>query len=210
MAGWMSDRERAHVASLRTAVRRRSWTLGRWAAKQAVLASGLGASAPDPIRWSVLPAQDGAPEILLDGVPVHVSLSLSHRGGRALAVLAPSPLVVGCDLERLEPRSEAFIDDYLLPPEHAFVRAVEGARRHFRANLVWCGKEAALKVARAGLTRDTRSVEVHVAVPDGDPAERAWHGLRIRDLESGLALRGWWQIRDGFLEVIALPGPPND
>ena len=79
---WLGDNERLMLARLHVAPRRASWRLGRWTAK-AALAVWLGVP---PSRVEVLAAPDGAPQVCLNEAPVAVSLSLSHRGGRALAV----------------------------------------------------------------------------------------------------------------------------
>src|SRR5689334_12734251 len=81
---WLGEGERAVLATLHVAKRRADWRLGRWTAKAA-----LGAWLQvEPARLQVLAASDGAPEAWLDGVPVGVSVSLSHRAGRALAAVA--------------------------------------------------------------------------------------------------------------------------
>lgn len=78
---WLSARERRTGAGLRVRRRRRDWRLGRFAAKAAV-GSWLSVA---PERVEILPAPDGAPEAWVDGERAPVSVSLSHRAGRALA-----------------------------------------------------------------------------------------------------------------------------
>ena len=81
---WLSARERAVQAALRVARRRADWRLGRWTAKAAV----GGVCGVGPERVEVLAAPDGAPEPFVDGRPVALSLSISHRAGHALAVVS--------------------------------------------------------------------------------------------------------------------------
>src|SRR6185436_11614534 len=111
----------------------------RWTAKAAVGAR-LGA---EPTRIEILAAADGAPEAWLDGARAPVSVSLSHRAGRALAAVAAAPAVVGCDLELVEPRSPAFLREWLTPREQALVAQQAGAGRDRLANLLWSAREAA-------------------------------------------------------------------
>ena len=85
----------ARRPALRMRRRRRDWRLGRFTAKAAV---GAWLSVA-PERVEILAAPDGAPEAWVDGERAPVSVSLSHRAGRALAVVAHAPAVVGCDLE---------------------------------------------------------------------------------------------------------------
>lgn len=153
-------------------------------------------------RWAILAADDGAPEVFRDDVVQPVSISISHRAGRALAVAATHPLVVGCDLELVESRSEPFVDDYFVETEREFVRMVPpGEERDVRANLVWSAKEAALKVLRTGLRRDTRSV---VAAIEGGGPGGEWNRLTVVDTLSQETIPGWWRVTEGFTEVLAV------
>jgi 4'-phosphopantetheinyl transferase len=154
------------------------------------LASWLGA---DPARIEVLAAADGAPEAWLDGAPAPVSVSLSHREGRALAAVADSPVAVGCDLELLEPRSPAFVRDWLAPEEHGL-----------EPNLAWTAKEAAAKVRRAGLRLDVRSAVARL--PDGQEVE-GWKPLVVDWTREGFATAGWWRAEPGW--VMALAAAPH-
>src|SRR5215210_7466555 len=81
---WLSAAERAVLGGLRIEKRRADWRLGRWTAKRAV-AAWLEVPAR---RVEIVAAADGAPEAWLDGTPAPVSVSLSHRAGRALAAVA--------------------------------------------------------------------------------------------------------------------------
>ena len=111
-------------------------------------------------------------------------------------------VILCCDLELVEPRSEVFIDDYFVESEREFVRsALSGAARDLRTNLVWCAKESALKVVRQGLRRDTRSV---VATIRGAEAADDWSGLSVLDLTSARTIGGWWRVTDGFVEVVTV------
>ncbi len=190
---WLGERERVVHAALRTPKRREDWRLGRWTAK-AALAAWLGA---EPARIEVLAAADGAPDAWLDGAPAPVSISLSHRAGRALAAVASAPCVVGCDLELLEPRSPAFVRDWLAPEE-----------RGLDPNLAWTAKEAAAKVRREGLRLDVRAAVV--SLPDA-PAAGGWRPLLVDWTREGVATRGWWRTEDGFVMTLAaapqLPPP---
>jgi 4'-phosphopantetheinyl transferase len=112
----------------------------------------------------------------------------------------------GCDVEVAEPRSDAFVRDYLTPAEQQVVAAA-GAGRDTAANLIWSAKESALKVLGTGLRRDTRSVEV--SLDDLRPPPRTWSGLRVRTAE-GATFPGWWRHSGRFLLTACWPGggPP--
>jgi len=195
---WLGARERRVLAGLRIDKRREDWRLGRWTAK-AALGAWLGA---DPARLEVLAADDGAPEAWLDGAPAPVSVSLSHRAGRAIAAVTAAPAVVGCDLERLEPRSAAFVRDWLAPEEQALV-AGDSTRL---PNLVWTAKEAAAKVRREGLRLDVRSAVTRLE----DGSQDGWRPIVVEWTGGGLVTRGWWREESQFVMAVARApdGPP--
>ncbi len=194
--GWLGPNERRVLAGLRVERRRSDWRLGRWTAK-AALTRRLGIS---PERIEVLAASDGAPEAWLDGKRLGLSLSISHRGGRAVASLAEPPLIAGCDLELVEPRSEAFIREWLAPPERRLVRSVAPAERALLVNLLWAAKEAAAKVRREGLRLDVRYAAVKVATPGGADE---WRQVRIAWPGRAQATEGWWRAEPGWVMVVA-------
>lgn len=192
---WLSDRERALHERLAMPRRREDWRLGRWCGKAAA-AAWLGAA---PRRVEILPAADGAPEVWLAGRPAPVSLSLSHRAGRALAVVGPAARPLGCDIELIERRSGAFVRDWLDPAEQDLVAAERSeAGRQLVANLVWTGKEAAAKVLREGLRVDVRRAVVRLDPRcDGD-----WRGLVIR-WPTGDETTGWWRADGEWVMTVA-------
>ncbi|HEY7075234.1 MAG TPA: 4'-phosphopantetheinyl transferase superfamily protein [Solirubrobacteraceae bacterium] len=203
--GWLGARERDALARLRVPKRRDDWRLGRWAAK-AALAAWLGVETG---RLEVLAAADGAPDAWLDGEPAPVSVSLSHRAGRALAAVTDPPAVVGCDLELVEPRSPAFIGDFLAPAEQALVAVAPPDERARLANLAWSAKEAAAKVRREGLRLDVRQAVMH---REGPPEAGGWAPLSVRWADGSAATEGWWRAGGGFVLVVAAaraPAPPR-
>lgn len=196
---WLGSGERAILARFCFARRRRDWLLGRWTSKLAV-AAVTGAA---PERIEILAAPDGAPEPYLDGAPAPFALSLSHRAGRALAVVARGTVRVGCDLEFVEPRSGAFLRTWLSPAEQAIVRA-SGECDAQAANLLWTAKEAAAKLRREGLRLDVRDAVAEIGAIA--PAAGAWRALRV-EWEGG-TIAGWWLAEgDWVMSVAADPAP---
>lgn len=197
---WLSARERAVLAGLHVEKRREDWRLGRWTAKAAV-SRQLGAP---PERVEILAAADGAPEAWLDGIAAPVSVSLSHRAGRAVAAVAPTPAVVGCDLELIEPRSPAFVDEWLAPAEQAQLATLAAPGRDRLANLLWCAREAAAKVRREGLRLDVRRATVELE-PGGDGE---WRPFSVGWGADAPATQGWWRSEPGWVLTIAgAPAP---
>ncbi len=198
---WLTPAERLHLATLRFAPRRASWRLGRWAAKRAVSAF-LGGPALESLEIRAAP--DGAPEAFVDGEPAPAVLSLTHRDALAACAVAPPGVALGCDLERVEPRSEAFVRDYFTNAERAWVESSQDPT--LAANLIWSAKESALKALREGLRLDTRSVEVRL--PAGDPAE-GWNPLEVRYPAAGRIFHGWWRREGDCVLTLAADPPPG-
>jgi 4'-phosphopantetheinyl transferase len=193
---WLTPAERGRAEGLRYTKRRTDFLLGRWTLKVAVArVSGWPEDPATLARIEGRSAPDGAPELYIDGEPDPRGVSLSDRAGCAVCLLAARRVAVGCDLELVEPRSDAFVRDYLTEPESRWV-AGAGAGRDAAANMMWSAKESALKVLRTGLRRDTRSVEVTAADPM--PPERAWSRFRVMTAEGGV-FQGWWRRTGAFL-----------
>jgi 4'-phosphopantetheinyl transferase len=138
---------------MRAGPRRRDFLIGRLAARHA-----LSAWMPNALNLADLEiraASDGAPEGLIAGAKLPATISLSHRDGRALCAIAGPKIALGADLERIEPRSVAFVSDFFTEAEQtAVVQSPLG--RDLAANLIWSAKECAAKALRQGLRLDTR------------------------------------------------------
>jgi len=205
---WLSPRERSVLGGIRYRKRYVEFLTRRWTAKRAlatVLERDCTAVALAAIEIGNHPS--GAPFLLIDGRPAPIEISLSDRAGWAVCLVGPpdsSAGPLGIDLEIVEPRSDAFIEDFFTAPERDYVGALPpGAARDEAANLIWSAKEAALKVLKIGLRADTREVEVKIghARRAGDWAEFT---VTARD---GAVFPGWWR-RDGvFLLTIAGTAP---
>lgn len=206
---WLGAMEVYRLDDMRFAKRRSDWRLGRWTAKRA-LATCM--NLPQDYRSlseiEIRAARSGAPEVLFRSHPADISVSLSHRSGRAVCALAHSLVALGCDVEEIEPRSDAFLADYFAAPEQALIARSRMADRDWLLALLWSGKESALKALHAGLRLDTRSVVVNPG--DVSLTPDSWHPLEVRHIE-GEVFYGWWQLAGNFLctMVCASPsGPP--
>jgi len=133
-------------------------------------------------------------------------VSLSHRAGRALAVVIDAPKVAGCDLEVIEPRSEAFVRQWMAPPEQRLIDDSDASERPLFANLLWTAKEAASKVRREGLRLDVSAAVVTL----GGASERSgsWRPLQVRFDGEARPTAGWWRVEPGWvMTVVAEPAP---
>jgi 4'-phosphopantetheinyl transferase len=137
---------------------------------------------------------------MIEGAPAPASISMTDRADQAVCVVSGPALGLGVDLELVEPRSDAFVADYMTGAEQRFVGESPDREEHgLRANLIWCGKESALKVLRTGLRRDTRSVEV--SFPD-TPRVEGWSAMSVRAVED-VEYPGWWRRYGDFLLTVA-------
>lgn len=201
---WLAPDERAVQETFTVAKRRADWRLGRWTAKQALAAwfgdRSLGEHGGSQV--SIVAAADGAPEVHRDGHPLALRLSISHRAGRGACAIGPEDVAVGCDLELVEPRSEAFLREWLAPPEQALVADASSTERPLIANLIWSAKEAVAKAHREGLRLEVRGLVVEPAVNDEIDG---WRRVRITDDER--RFEGWWRT-DGAFVLVIVANPP--
>jgi 4'-phosphopantetheinyl transferase len=207
---WLSAREALVLNGIRFSMRRGDWRLGRWTAKRA-LAVYLNVPA-DPEALAAIeitPAASGAPQVVFANEPAPVTISLSHRSGRAMCAVAEPDVELGCDLEIIEPRSDAFAADYFTAEEQALVaRASSAADRYRLLALLWSAKESALKAMRVGLRCDTRCVAVSLSPAEGLPRDAAdgWHPLAVQYQDR--TFHGWWHNHGIFLRtLVGSPAP---
>jgi 4'-phosphopantetheinyl transferase len=131
-----------------------------------------------------------------------VAISLSHSFGTALCTLAPPGFTFGCDLETVEPRSDAFVADYFTVDENNLIARSPRQQRPLLLALLWSAKESALKALRVGLWFDTRCMSVSPVDdwhPNGNPD--TWRSLRVR-YSGGMVFHGCWRIQDHLVRTV--------
>src|SRR5439155_21101698 len=104
---YLGDEERAVYEGL-TPRRQRSWLAGRIAAKDAVreLLWRLGHGPLFPVEIVIASEPSGRP-VARTAVAGELGISIAHKGDRAVAMAARGR-AVGIDVERIEPRDDAF------------------------------------------------------------------------------------------------------
>ncbi len=143
---WLDTDERAALNARGTAERQRDRTLGRLVAKRAI---HLVTNAPSD-SFTVSRATSGEPTVQ----GVRAVVSLSHHSGRAVA-LASTDQAVGIDMERIDVRSQAFLDDWFTPSE----RLLAGDNALLQT-LIWSAKEATLKLLGTGFALPACAVQI--------------------------------------------------
>lgn len=198
---WLTQAERGVLEGLRIEKRRTDWLLGRWAAKAAV-----GAVAGSDVGdVEILAGSDGKPlaRFTGDSPPEGpVSVSISHAGGVGFATAQAGSGSLGCDVEVVAPRSEAFVADYFTRAEREMVAACPEGDRAWLANLVWSAKEAALKALGEGLRLDTRVVEVAPpALAFRNASGGGWQPLLVAG-PGGRTFGGRWRLEGGLVWTV--------
>jgi 4'-phosphopantetheinyl transferase len=202
---WLAPDEITRLNSLRFAKRRADWRLGRWTAKRALAACFNWPTYPRVLaRIEIRAAPSGVPEALVPNRGTPMAISLSHRAGRAMCSVSLVGVQLGCDLETIEPRSNAFVADYFTPEEQSLVARTPPAERPTIVTLLWSAKESALKALGQGLRLDTRSVIVSPL--EATPDLSGWSPVRVQSV--GQCFHGWWRATDHILHtVVAHPAP---
>lgn len=169
---------------MRFDLRRRSFLAGRQVAKH-LLQSQPVCRGQAATAITVDNAPGGAPFALLNDRKISGSLSLSHRADAAAAALCLTPgLAVGIDLEVVEERSAAFVEDFFTAEECAFVQTLHGSQRTAWVASAWSAKEAVLKALKMGLCVDSRAASIYA--PGGAAWQAGWQPLQA----AGPALAG--------------------
>ena len=198
---WLSGRERARLDGFHIPKRRADWRLGRWTAKCAIaqylnFSLDLEALAAVELR----PAPSGAPKVFIHDRPAPVTLSLSHSSGTGLCTIAPAHIALGCDLEKVEPRSAQFLSDYFTGDEQNLVAHTPADIRDQVLTMLWSAKESVLKALCCGLRMDTRSVN---AVPEDDPQAPGAEWRRVSAVHiDGRTFHGWWRESHDLIHTV--------
>ena len=173
--------EAAQASRLRHPERRRQWLAARLLAKRLADRPGIAGevepgtalavvdlAANDPAgagaamslrRWTVVPAEGGAPALLEDGAPSATSLSLAHAGDLVVAAISRSR--VGADVERVAPELHAWTLRAYPRAEAAWIASVpiEGP---LLATVLWSVKECLLKTGACGSVAVARIAPLEV------------------------------------------------
>lgn len=203
---WLSPAEADRLSQMVIAKRRSDWRLGRWTAKLAIAKRlEISADLPALAEIEIRPAQSGAPEVYVAGRAADATISLSHRDGIGLCAVGPAGVMLGCDLEMIEPHSEAFICDYFTDEEQALIWNAPASEKIQLLALLWSAKESALKALHAGLRLSTRSVSVKTirSLNAND-----WSSLQVHHL-GGLVFDGWWRCSAGMMRTLVADPPPD-
>jgi 4'-phosphopantetheinyl transferase len=221
---WLSAGETVCLDSMHFPKRRREWKLGRWTAKCTVATYLKWRTNCSLAKIEILASTSGAPTVVMDRAPSPMAISISHRAGRAICVVAPLEVALGCDLELIEPHSTAFVLDYFTAEEQYLLHSVPPGDQWILLALLWSAKESALKALQLGLRASLHSVVVFpgeflqgrndIAVAGNSlPACHSqdlrctWHPMHVRCGAEEI-IHGWWQRSGEFVRTM-ISAPPS-
>jgi 4'-phosphopantetheinyl transferase len=203
-SGLLNEDETQHFVSLHTPKRRFEWLLGRWTAKhllRSVIESNYHVS-PALDVLHILNRHTGEPYAAVEGQHVF-SLSISHSHDYAFcAMVEKENWAIGADMEHIERRSSAFVEDYFTEPEIALLYGTPDDYLDTMITTMWSAKEAVLKALHLGLSVDTRSV---TCLPTPVVESRhTWTPFTILIDTQRLhrtipALSGWWRTMNDYV-----------
>ncbi len=217
---WLTPAELETLSRFRFHKRRDEWRLGRWTGKRCLAAfAQMSGVPPDLSRIEIRSQSSGAPVGVLLDEDIPVSISLTHRAGKAMCALSPSKVSVGCDLELIEERSPEFLRDYFTRKERLLVERASMQERAVLLNMLWSAKESALKAMCLGLRLDTRAVNVLPFTPlddvriDAHPMSLSdfprhtdlpnWQCVQV-SVEDGTIFQGWWSVSEPFVRTVVM------
>jgi len=159
----------------------------------------------------ILPDASGAPRVCVANESARLSISLTHREGKAACAITDNDIALGCDLEIIEPHSNALLQTTLLVKN----------RRQFPQSMVFSAifsspcsgaqKRVLSKPCETGLRADTRSVvinflDVHSFAPCSPNGLNGWHSLQAH-YGTDVMLHGWWQASGRWIRSLVSLSP---
>jgi phosphopantetheinyl transferase len=208
--GLLSPGEERVLSGLTFPRRRHKWLLGRVALKRVVREELLEQrpSVPPESAFTVGNEPSGAPYIELEGEGrLPWAVSISHRADLGLGALCTVPgVLLGADLELVEPRDPALVRSFFTQAEQQAVAAAEAP--DLLVARIWSAKEAVLKALGLGLRLDTRQVEVGPERLDG-ACPPGWTRLELNlgprvPPDPGTSFGVAWRDQGSFVLSIAL------
>lgn len=202
---WLGPSELRRLDNLRFPKRHLEWRLGRWTAKCAVaILQDLPLMPASLANLEIRAAPSGAPEVFVANKRADITVSISHRAGLAICAIVCAGVKLGCDLEVIEPHSQAFVEDYLTHDEQLRVTEASADDRARLVALLWSGKESTLKAMEVGLRVDTRCITVK---PGEVRSLSGWTPLKTQST-AGDTFHGWWRQANSWMQtLVADPSP---
>ena len=200
--GLLSATERSRFDSMRFEKRRREWFHGRQSAKNLLAGSSGGFRSVNPSDLSIENEPEGSPYVVHAGRRLDLSLSISHRDQLAFCGLILGRRgSIGVDIEKIEPRSPVFAEDFFTDSEVQLVEKNPVGTVDQTITLIWSAKEAVLKAMGKGLRLDTREIEIS-SFKDG---AEGWGTFLVSSHFGDLTyFNGRWRIKGDYTLTLAV------
>lgn len=193
---WLVDTELSFFEQLTFQKRRDEWLLGRWTVKNLIKEVFEEQSQQiDFKRIEINRKPKAAPLLFIDGKASTFKISLSHRSGICFCITWIEDFAAGCDLEKIEPRSQLFIEDYFSEKERYFI--INSDNEPLFANLFWSLKESVLKAEKSGLKIHPTKVEIFVELPW---KHTSWNNAFA--ILNKVTYKGFWNAEKGYVRTI--------
>lgn len=153
-------------------------------------------------QYQILNEASGAPYAVdRSGNRLPGVITISHRMEAAFCAYSPDTSAgIGADLEWVEPKIDAFVEDYFTSAERVLFSQAH-TEKFERICLAWSAKEAFMKAARTGLDVDPRGLQVEFSehmtweIP-------GWNTAYVRERNGGAAY-AFWRLLDGYVFTLA-------
>jgi len=135
---WLTADEAARLQAMSLPARRRSFLAGHWLARRLAadwLQAGIG-------RIALHRHPDGRPQLLLDGAPTALALSLSHSGEWLACAIADVPVGIDVELPRRRRDLDALARFAFAPEEAERLRQLPEPERSATFHTLWTLREA--------------------------------------------------------------------
>jgi 4'-phosphopantetheinyl transferase len=190
---FLSSPEISYLETLRFPLRRNSFLLGRYAAKEALTAC---LEHSDSSRIEIVKGIFEQPIVVPDRGR-SAELSLSHSAGTAVAVACAVGHPIGVDLEFIQTGKSDFLDSCFTPQDERLMGTISQPPNVSRF-ILWSMKEALSKVLRCGLMTPFQVFELSSLSPGG-PASYVAQFTNFAQYKA----QAW--VLDQFVLSIVLP-----
>lgn len=176
---WLTGVEASRLQAMTAPARRRSFLAGHWLARR-LAADWLRV---DAARIALHRHEDGRPQLLVDGAPSSLSLSLSHSGEWLACAVASVPVGIDVELPRRQRDLQALARFAFAPEEAERLLAMDEDERSAAFHMLWTLKEARGKRTGEGLL----------------PAQS--RRISTMSSDAGIAEAMSWTLHDGALSL---------
>jgi len=195
---WLHLSEKEVLSNFKFEKRKNDWLLGRWTAKNLLKQSYFSGLRLDEIE--IRAGENKAPFVFVNKLIQDQTITISHSNSLSFCAAAKYPLSIGCDLEKIEKRSDFFIRDYYTDFEKigASNYSTHGLDECSYYSLCWSAKEALMKAIRTGLSTHPKKIEVKSL----QKPKASWAKIQLNLLPQNEPYFGLWKIKENFVFVI--------